>query len=199
MTFYEQLTTTVLDKLLIAILLLMAGFWLNTKLERLKTDLNLRSDVAKEQRQELGQELSQFYYPIYLRLEKDNTVWKRFLGSEQKPGEEKIEVELERSFILPNHDQIVKIIDEHIDLVKDDQELWTQILKYERHVAVYKALRATGDRRVPLELGEPWPEKFFPLIKERTEQIQAKYDGLLRQQSGESVEKPGAGAISLTR
>lgn len=187
MTFREELTIKIIDKLLIAVLILVAGlgFWLNAKLERLKTDLNLRSDVAKEQREELGQELSQFYYPIYLRLEKDNAVWQRVLGSEEKPEEGRIRSELERSFILPNHDQIVKIIDEHIDLVKNDQELWTQILKYEKHVAIFKALRATGDPRVPIQLGVPWPDQFFPLVAKRTQQLQSKYDALLRQQGGQ--------------
>ena len=56
------------------------------------------------------QQLSEFYWPIYIRLQSDNAVWERVLGSDnpkrlppdvRRPMEE---------FILQNHGEILKIV-----------------------------------------------------------------------------------------
>jgi hypothetical protein len=82
-TFEQELFLTVLDKGLIGILLAIAGFWLNRYLEAFKSRRALESELIKTRDQkelELVQsQLSQFYWPVYLRLQIDNVVWERIL------------------------------------------------------------------------------------------------------------------------
>jgi hypothetical protein len=103
-------------------------------------------------------------------LQKDNAVWQKILDSRNKEDSlrQRVGTEIEKTFILPNHDEIIKLIESKIHLAKADAELLNQLLTYIRHIAVYKAMRSSGVFEYdPIHLGEPWPEKLFPLIEER--------------------------------
>src|SRR6185295_3529658 len=130
----------------------------------------------------LERQLSEFYWPVYLRLQKDNAVWQKILDSRNKEDSlrQRVGTEIEKTFILPNHDEIIKLIESKIHLAKADAELLKQLLTYIRHIAVYKAMRSSGVFEYdPIHLGEPWPEKLFPLIEERVKALQQNYDTLL--------------------
>ena len=83
MDFKEQLVITLVDKAAIGALLLLAGVFASRALERLKSRQALETELSKQRAsarlQLLGQQLSEFYWPLYLRLQKDNAVWERIL------------------------------------------------------------------------------------------------------------------------
>jgi hypothetical protein len=54
-------------------------------------------------------------------------------------------------------------------------------LRYVRHVNLYEMLRAAGIKDDPVNHGEPYPAKFFPLIHQRVNALQSEYDTLIRQ------------------
>lgn len=59
------------------------------------------------------------------------------------------------------------------------------ILKYLRHVAVYRALRASKNNELdPIDVHEPWPADVFPIIKETTLRKQRDFEMLLKQRAG---------------
>jgi hypothetical protein len=119
-------------------------------------------------------QLSEFYWPLYFRLQVDNFVWEKALDRHS------IGFEIEKSFILTNHDEMVKIIESKFHLARADDCLLKQLLSYIKHVAVYKALRSKDNTDLlPVHWGEPWPDKLFPLIKQRAEDLQKNYDRLL--------------------
>src|SRR5437016_8235555 len=88
MTFAQTLIITLLDKLIIAAFLLIAGFWMNRSIERLKHELefrqqtalardagyrrlwalmeivspNVKTDLTTEQRDRLALDLRSWYY-----------------------------------------------------------------------------------------------------------------------------------------
>jgi hypothetical protein len=133
---------------------------------------------------ELEKRLSQFYWPIYLRLQRDNVVWKRLSdrGNEQDPDRQKLGQQIETDVLLPNHSEIVSIIENNRHLAGSDPILETQLLKYIRHVAVYKALRAAGIWKDPFQFDEPYPEGFFPIIEQQLKLLQKEYDQMLSKQ-----------------
>jgi|RhiMetdeSRZDD1v2_1073273.scaffolds.fasta_scaffold280330_3 hypothetical protein len=188
MELREEIIKILLDKLAIGGLLLLVGFLINKSIERFRSAQALKNELNKQrfvtQLQFIERQLSEFYWPIYLRLQKDNAVWRRILDRQKDADDplHKIGAEIEGNFILPNHGEIVKIIEEKIHLAKLDEGLLEPLLMYIKHVAVYKAAKSAGfNELLPIHLQEPWPKDFFPLIEIKTKELQAEYDKLLIQ------------------
>ncbi|HEY1768029.1 MAG TPA: hypothetical protein VGG26_10250 [Terracidiphilus sp.] len=147
---------------------------------------NRRESIAGVARQKridfLERQLADFYWPIYLRLQKDNVVWETILDRRpaSDPLRQSIAGELDRKYILPNHEEVVRLIEAGMHLAQCDAKLENALLHYMRHVAIYRALRDTGCfDKDPIALGEPWPQELFPLIQERTKSLQKEYDLLI--------------------
>jgi hypothetical protein len=95
---------------------------------------------------------------------------------------QKIGALIETDFILPNHEEMVKVIESKIHLAQLDKELLEALLSYIRHVAVYKAARASGCtdlHNTQKDLLPPWPENLYPEIERRTKALQNEYDDLI--------------------
>jgi hypothetical protein len=191
MTFQEQLAITVVDKLAIGGLLLLAGWWLNRLLETFRSRRSLENEFAKlrdaKRLEFLDKQLSQFYYPIYIRLHIDGVVWKRILDKREGNDElrRKVGDAIEKNVILPNHEEIVRIIQSNIHLAQCDAAAFEVMLRYVRHVAVYKAMREAGCHdRDPISLGEPWPDDFLPIVEKTTGASQQQFDALVAEKTG---------------
>ncbi|MEO0536738.1 MAG: hypothetical protein AAF215_23115 [Cyanobacteria bacterium P01_A01_bin.123] len=130
----------------------------------------------------LEQQLSRFYWPIYIRLQKDNAVWQRILDRNRDAEDLRARIgeSIESKVILPNHQETVRVIQENIHLAQADKALEELLLQYVRHVAVYAAMRDAGCKDIdPITLGEPRPDKLFPVVAERTLRLQAEFDQLI--------------------
>jgi hypothetical protein len=207
----DQLVVVLVDKALIGFLLIVLGFWLNKRLEIVRASRNLMHALI-QQRQKvedeltmaqrdrrlelLERQLSSFYWPLYLHLQKDNVMWKRIGHLADKAGNPlpaDAGYAVERGYILPNHAEAVALIEKNAHLV-DDKDLFAELLHYVRHVAVYQALRATpglSDRN-PTDLGEPFPDKLFPLVEGKLGKLQSEYQKLLHSSVLDQVERAGA-------
>jgi hypothetical protein len=151
-------------------------YYFGLKADRAKLLLNKKVDFLERQ-------LSEFYYPIYLRLQKDNVVWKRILDTREEEGslKQKVGGEIEKNTVLPNHAEIVQIIEKHIHLAQADEKLFDLLLQYINHISVYKAIRDAGEYKVfPLELHEPYPNDLFAEVQRRTLQLQEEYNKLIK-------------------
>lgn len=191
MTFNEQLIITLVDKGAIGAVVLIGAFWLNKFLERFKAERARDNERERLRAQKhldyLDRQLSEFYYPIYIRLFIDSATWERILDRHRGDDElrKRIGEEIEKNVILPNHEAIVSIIQSKIHLAEDDREAFAAILKYVRHVSVYRSMRAAGCYdRDPIALNEPWPSDFLPIIERTTYMLQHKYDSLLEPATG---------------
>ena len=130
---------------------------------------------------------------MYIRLQKDNAVWKRIL--DRSKGTEDLRARvgeaIESKVVIPNHQETVRVIQENILLTQADKELEDLLLQYVRHVAVYAAMRDAGCKDMdPIMLGEAWPDKLFPVVAERTQRLQTEFDRLI----GRATAEPGAAA-----
>ena len=185
-TFQEKLILTLIDKAAIGLLLVVCGLLANKLLEKYKSQRALENEFAKLRDAKridfLEKQLSQFYYPVYMRLQIDNAVWERILDRNNAEDElrSKIGAVIEEHTILPNHDEIVKTMQSSLHLAVPDEELFQVMLQYIRHIAVYKAMRENKCYdKDPMHLGEPWPRQLFPLIKKKVEELQNQYNELL--------------------
>lgn len=128
----------------------------------------------------LEQQLSLFYWPIYLRLQKDNLIWERLRERNQDPEspQSKLSFQIESGVILPNHKEALNVIEANLHLA-GDMAVVEASLRYVRHVKVYEMLRAAGIKGDPIGHGEPYPSDYFPLIEKRVTEMQQEYDALI--------------------
>lgn len=130
----------------------------------------------------LERQLAEFYWPVYLRLQKDNAVWERILDRDNGDDELRQAVgrEIEKSIVLPNHLEVVDIIESKAHLAEPDERLTKLLQDYLRHIAVYQSMRAAGCfDKDPIYLGEAWPAGLFEEIERRTLTLQREYEKYL--------------------
>jgi hypothetical protein len=125
----------------------------------------------------ISRQLSEFYWPIYYRLQKNNSVYN--MMSNNFIGEK-----IDTSIILKNHLEILDILQSKFYLAQPDSALADAIANYIKHVSVYSVLRAGNYRSYPDEYKKAYPQDFganypnqlFSLIQERTFRLQYTYD-----------------------
>jgi len=87
-TTTRDLIKIVPDKLAIGLLILFPGFMLNRAIENDKAAQALKSEISKQRfaatPHRIERQLSEFDWPMYLRLQKDNTVWHHLLDKEER-------------------------------------------------------------------------------------------------------------------
>lgn len=133
MALSEKIMELVIDKVLLGGIVLAAGYWLNKRFEIFKNETNekyhqrqLIAELENQQKQQISElenqlaisrynaelefierQISEFYWPIYLRLEKDNVMWKRIksLSAEKNVLPEAASEAIEKDFILKNHQE----------------------------------------------------------------------------------------------
>jgi len=172
------------DEILIGVLSGTAGILVKSVWDYVVSKQQERESLALYKRVErLERQLSEFYWPVYLRLQKDNAVWAKILDKHHGDDDLRKAVghEIEMTTILPNHDEIVNIIETKSHLAEPDEKLLGLLQQYLRHIAIYKAMRNAGCYdKDPIYLGEPWPAELFPIIEERTQSLQKQYEAYLK-------------------
>ena len=145
-------------------------------------------EIWKARINELEKRLSHFYWPIYIRLQRDNVVWTKILDRENQSNMDiqKLAHQIEQGVLLPNHTEIIKIIESNVHLAGLDKEFEVQLLAYLRHIDVYRSIRTVGIiDKDPIYFGEPYPTGFFDLIEKRLLKFQREYEDVLRVQRGD--------------
>jgi hypothetical protein len=177
------------------IVAIILGFYVNLSLESRK-QFNADNALAKNIKREfIDRQLSELYYPIQLRLEKDTAVWtlsKNLAGRAQLATTADFSSFIEYQILLPNHEEIVKILDTKFSLLKNGDEnfdpkgLQSSIAHYERHVAAYRALRTLKVQANPIDVCSDcdFPSDFRKLISERISALEEQRSDLLRQLLG---------------
>jgi uncharacterized protein (DUF2164 family) len=189
MTFQQELIITLIDKLAIGALLLLGGYLLNRLLKSHESREALENEKAKlrdEKRLEfLERQLCEFYWPLYIRLEKDRCIWKKILDINSEKGSlvQKVGLAVETRVILPNHEAMIALIETHIHLAQADKNLTKKLMEYIRLATEYQALRDAGDTTQfsITKIGSDWlHQDLFDEIKDITDKLQSQYDDLIR-------------------
>ncbi len=118
---------------------------------------------------------------MYLHLQKNNVIWEHLIQGIAIDNKLKHEVDMQlyKSFFLPNHEAMVSLIEANALLAQPTGEFAKLLLRFIRHVAIYKTMRDAGLPYDPIAVGEPWPAEFFPSVETRLKSVQAEYERLL--------------------
>jgi hypothetical protein len=128
-------------------------------------------------------QLSEFYWPIYIRLHNNDAVWLRMMEKDNSSNNigNKIAEKIEDEVILKNHVEIENIIKSSIHIALPDKILIRSIKDYLKHVEIYKAIRAVDIKdKYPGQFNAEYPKNFERLIEKRTIQIQEKLNKIYR-------------------
>lgn len=84
--------------------------------------------------------------------------------------------QLENEVVIKNLDDIVNIITQNIQKIDIDDHFLDLILRFISHSLAYKSIVKLNIRKVPSDLGFPYPDEFTQEITRRTLAIQAIYN-----------------------
>lgn len=156
---------------------------------------DVRLESWKIRADELEKRLSQFYWPLYARLQRDEVIWQkvfydlRSLSTRQKPGwvallsdaeQQKLRKEIETQVLIPNHAEAAAIIKSAMHLANADPQFEELLVRYVRHVDVYTSLRSVGSNLNPIDVGEEFPTGLTQAVQERLHKYQREYEALLQ-------------------
>ncbi|MDI3380558.1 hypothetical protein ACFPPF_09000 [Xenophilus aerolatus] len=157
--------------------IILREIWVQYAQKRKQIEL----DLWKVRIESTERRLREFLWPIYIRLQRDNTVWTRILA--RGSGDEeasRVARQVESDIIIPNHVKIIELIERGMHFIKSDSDLERATLAYMRHIDIYRSLRAAGIfDKDPIMFDEPYPREFFELIKLRVNELQKNYDAIL--------------------
>jgi hypothetical protein len=185
----EDLIKIFVDKGLLSLIILVSGYWLNKYLEISKQTNALKNKIKETNRDKalstIEKQLSNFYYPIYFRLQKDNVLWKlspQLWGKEESlPSDTNNIIEIDS--VLKNHLEIVNVIENNIHFIEVDEDLQAAINSYIKHVTVYDIIRKTESIKHlnPIDFKAPYPKKFEQTIKDRMNSLTQRNNELLKE------------------
>lgn len=175
-----------MNEILLSIIAASAGFMAKSLWDQYADKKkSIELDLWKIRVQDVETRLREFLWPIYLRLQRDNVIWEKILHRDSgDPEKQKVAYQIETSVILPNHVEIISLIESGMHFVRDDKELENALLAYMRHIDVYRSIRAAGIlEKDPIYFGEPYPDGFFQVIENRVRKQQKKYDDILSEKT----------------
>lgn len=177
----------------IPVIAIVVGLFGNVYLESVKQLNANKSTQQKIKREFVDRQLSDFYYPIQMRLEKDTAVWElagQLSEKNRRTTGDEFSKYIENSVLIPNHDEIVSIISKNFGLIKnadekyDPKPLIDVINQYQRHFAAYKTLRTLGLYTLnPIDVckGCEWPQQFRKIIAMRIAELEQQREALSAQ------------------
>jgi hypothetical protein len=139
-------------------------------------------ETWKIRREELEKRLSQFYWPLYWRLKRDDDLWERvYIHPMATDASKRLASEITDKVLLPNHVAAVDIIRSNIHLANADPELLILLNRYDRHVHVFQSLRSANINADPIDVGEGYPPGLSEAVHARLTKYQSDYDELIRE------------------
>jgi len=125
----------------------------------------------------IDRQLSELYYPVQLRLRKDNALQK--FWNDHSKDEPEIFEEM-KAAQLRNHLENIATIEKHADLLRNSDErfdirdLLEALLLYQRHVTLFAAIQAAHNKRSPYDVDHEWgyPKSFENQIDQRTQALE---------------------------
>jgi hypothetical protein len=137
----------VVDKGLLALIVVGAGYLLNRALETFKSERALQLEMAKlgtsKDLAYVEQQLSELYWPLYTYLEVDRALWMKV--DELQGGDENDALLADRiqdEYIVPNDEEILKLVKTKNQLSETDSDGIEIAKRFIREAVVFKLRRA---------------------------------------------------------
>lgn len=204
MTFNQELTILVIDKVLIAGIAGLIWYAYSRRQQALDR-AQQRADTAEQQARDLQRDstlriiddriaflerrLEHFLWPLMLCMRKDDAIWQRVPGlyadGSQLPTEAGALVE--STVLLPNHKHAVEIIEQNFHLVATEDSLIGPMVQYIRHVAVFCSLREAGSDLNPIDVNEPFPSGFSELLQDHLDRSRQELADLKQRRAQDAM------------
>nr|WP_321235176.1 hypothetical protein [uncultured Psychroserpens sp.] len=153
-------------------------FQQSKELETLKEKNKFENDISiikiEKQLAYLEKQLSEFYWPVRVRFEKNNAIW--YMMSKRQIGG------VLDSIVLANHLEILDILENKLHLAAPDKDLETRIGNYINHVEIFRAMRLSGNtKEYPGDINSSFDynEQFSQQVKNQCDSLQAYYNRLI--------------------
>lgn len=174
----------------VPIALLILGFFLGQSADRSKKEQDRASAVQVERIRFIKKQLAEFYYPVKMRLDRDNAVWEVSAQNKNSKSNLRLANDIEAKLIMPNHDENMELITSKFHLLSNDAEqvnlgpLIAAMNRYQRHATIYKALRESNDARFPFSVCDDcgYPKEFEEHINLRIASLETQRAMLVRAQ-----------------
>ncbi|MFD2163484.1 hypothetical protein ACFSJU_13835 [Paradesertivirga mongoliensis] len=146
-----------------------------------KIIIELVLEFRRKSISQLEERLKLFYWPLLIRIKKDNAIWEMILSIREDASSMKYKIaERVEAEVLRNHQEALEIIEENIHLADPDPELVVAISQYIKNVTVYKAIRDAGDATAfPLQYNAPWPDQLYRLLDQKTQLNQNRLNSFI--------------------
>jgi hypothetical protein len=135
----------------------------------------------KRDRQLIESKLQNFYWPICIRLKKNENVFRYLFKGKRDSDKESIDYKIshyvEKNILMNNHEEILSIITSYRYLADADNEIGPLIDAFIKHVSIYKALLDSGINEFPgIISNAPYPSKIDDYFYEKTKALQEILD-----------------------
>jgi hypothetical protein len=193
MTFNEQLTITLIDKLAIGMVVLLAGFWLNRALKDFEGKQALRRELELSQNRaaltQLESQIKELYSPLYGLIQRSIEIYdvaKQKLPYSTSGRHNDEEAPVWRYFVetyfLPVNAQMAELIQSKIYLVEEDElpDSWKMFLDHQMQFQILHSL--WKDQHVSSDeiIGKGWPQQFEPDVKRGLSRLRSEYNMFAR-------------------
>lgn len=200
MSLREEIILVLLDKLAIALLILIAGYFLNKLIERFKAEQSLRKQYESLRDEtkltHIQRQIEELYSPLHAlqttsRIVYDIANQKRAgMRGQSRTDVSKEEAEIWRYFVekyfLPFNKQMADLIRSKVHLM-ETEELPNSFNRFLEHQAQYDCLHSLWrDKEIPSDeiYGTGWPEQFGGDVQRTLTDLRRRYREYL-----ERVEK----------
>ena len=142
-----------------------------------KSLYDIYANNKKRRRELIENKLRFFYWPIYIRLKKNENTY-RFLLKGKKDSnplsnEYIIAHYVEKNVLLKNHEEILQIITDYRYLADSDENFEIYLNSYIRHVTIYKAFLDASINEYPgVATDAPYPTQIDDYFYQKTIHLQ---------------------------
>lgn len=136
----------------------------------------------KRKRELIEKKLSLFYWPVCIRLKKNENVYRYlFEGKKEKEKDSmsyRIAHYVEKNVLIKNHEEIVDIITQYRYLADPGEDFEKYINQYIRHVVIYKALLDADINEFPgvVTRDGPYPAGIDAYFEHKTNALQKELE-----------------------
>ena len=167
------------------------GFYFNRRFAHFSNDMKRAEEYRAERIQYLKSKLQLFLDPVLQAIEIDNITWERIqsLSDDKDVFSKKLSVAVEHDFLMENHKKAAECVQKNLHFLALDHPLRKTLIEYVKHVAVYAALRKTGEDLNPIDVNVEFPDQLESLLRIEFEQAQAAYDRIFVEPQGGSLSR----------
>ena len=193
MTFAEQLSITLIDKLAIGLVVLLAGFWLNKALKDFEGKQTLKRELELSQNRaalaQLASQIKELYSPLYGLIQRSSEIHevaKQKLPYSTSGTHNDEEAPIWRYFVetyfLPVNAQMAELIQSKIHLVEEDElpESWKLFLEHQMQFQVLHSLWKDQHTRSDEIVDKGWPHQFEADVKRSLSLLRTEYNMFAR-------------------